>query len=210
MKHRARTCCRESLWREADTFSQSELRGDLRQWLLDDGSLTRRLRALCPGRFRVRILHQGWDTPLINEAQHLGIRLHQRVFRREVVLYCAERAMVYARTVIPARTLKGRLSRLAKLGEKPLGEILFTDPHIQRREFEIARLQPGELLFSEALEAMAAAQRVIPAQPSPINTIWARRSTFAYHNKRLLVSEIFLPHAEFGYGTNPVITRNVT
>jgi chorismate--pyruvate lyase len=124
---------------------------------------------------------------MVNEAHHLAISFHTRVFSREVVLQCGEHALVYARTVIPARTLKGRLSRLAKLGEKPLGEILFTDSHIQRRDLEIARLQPGELLFEKARLAMT------DAQSAAVNAIWARRSTFAYHVKRLLVSEIFLP-----------------
>lgn len=130
---------------------------------------------------------------MINEAHHLAISFHTKVFSREVVLQCGEHALVYARTVIPARTLKGRLSRLAKLGEKPLGEILFTDPHIHRRDLEIARLQPGELLFEKARSTMP------NSLPSAVNFIWARRSTFAYHDKRLLVSEIFLPNQEFGY-----------
>lgn len=130
---------------------------------------------------------------MVNEAHHLAIASHTKVFSREVVLQCGEHALVYARTVIPARTLKGRLSRLAKLGDKPLGEILFTDPHIHRRDLEIARLQTGEILFEKARLTMTS------SQPAAVNAIWARRSTFAYHDKRLLVSEIFLPNEEFGY-----------
>ena len=160
---------------------------------MDNGSLTRRLRAICPRGFRVKIVNQGWEPPLVNEAHHLAISFRTKVFSREVLLQCGEHSMVYARTVIPARTLKGRLSRLAKLGEKPLGEILFTDPHIRRSDLEIARLQPGELLFEKARLAMAA------TQPTMVKAIWARRSTFAYHDKRLLVCEIFLPNQEFGY-----------
>jgi chorismate--pyruvate lyase len=160
---------------------------------MDNGSLTRRLRNICPHGFRVKIVNQGWAPPMVNEAHHLAISFHTRVFSREVVLQCGEHALVYARTVIPARTLKGRLSRLAKLGDKPLGEILFTDPHIQRRDLEIARLQPGEVLFDKARFAMT------NTQSAAVNAIWARRSTFAYHDKRLLVSEIFLPNEEFGY-----------
>jgi chorismate--pyruvate lyase len=192
-RHRARSCCRESLWRDAKALRKTQVSNRLRIWLLDSGSLTRRLRGLCPGQFRVKIITQGWAAPLINEAHHLNIAAQRRIFRREVVLYCGERPMVYARTVIPARTLRGRLSHLANLGEKPLGEVLFTDPHILRRDLEIARLQPGELLFESARGAL------LDRQENAINTIWARRSTFAYHDKQLLVSEIFLPNQEFGY-----------
>lgn len=166
----------------------------LRLWLLDNGSLTRRLRAICGSGFRVNITNQDWTAPLINEAHHLSVPFQQWVFCREVVLYCGHRPMVFARTVIPARTLKGRLNHLGRLGEKPLGEILFTDPHIQRRDLEIACLRPGELLFEKA-------RLTLPhAAQSTVDTIWARRSTFAYHDKRLLVNEIFLPNPEFGYG----------
>ncbi|MCG6968801.1 MAG: chorismate lyase [Gammaproteobacteria bacterium] len=194
-RHRARTGYRESLWREAGTLSKSSVSGQLWVWLSDNGSLTRRLRSRCTGQFRVKIIAQGWEPPLINEAHHLKISIHRWIFRREVVLYCDNRPMVYARTVIPARTLKGRLSRLADLGEKPLGEILFTDPHIQRCDLEIARLRPGELLFENA-------RRTLADMPASIEAIWARRSTFAYHDKKLLVSEIFLPNQEFGYNLN--------
>ena len=193
MKHRARTCCRESLWQSAKASRKSRISERLRLWLLDNGSLTRRLRTLCPHGFRVHIISQGWSPPMINEAHHLAISFHTKVFSREVVLQCGQHALVYARTVIPARTLRGRLSRLAKLGNKPLGEILFTDPHIHRRDLEIARLQPGEVLFEKARMAM------VDAPSPPVNAIWARRSTFAYHDKRLLVSEIFLPNQAFGY-----------
>lgn len=193
VKHRARTNSRESLWHNAKALSKTTLSGSLRLWLLDNSSLTRRLREICDQRFRVKIVYQGWALPMVNEAHHLAIPCHRRVFSREVVLQCGEHAMVYARTIIPARTLKGRLSRLAKLGEKPLGEILFTDPHIHRHDLEIARLQPGELLFEKARHVMAG------SPPAQVGAIWARRSTFAYHDKRLLVSEIFLPGQEFGY-----------
>jgi chorismate--pyruvate lyase len=196
MNRRAHPCCREPRWHNAAAFGAGPP-DSLRHWLLDDGSLTRRLRKICNGGFRVEILHQGWAYPMVNESRSLKIKLHRRVFSREVLLYCGSRAMVYARTVIPAITLKGRLSRLAYLGNKPLGEILFTDPRIQRGNLEIARVRSGELLFEKALQAALGAQS---SGIDAVDAIWARRSAFLYHDKRLLVSEIFLPNPEFGYG----------
>ena len=194
MNRRAPACCRETLWHTAATVHKFSLPDKLRRWLLDDGSLTRRLRTICSENFRVKILHQGRAAPMVNEAQRLGIPAQQWVFCREVLLYCDNRAMVYARTVIPAAALKGRLRRLANLGEKPLGEILFADPHIKRGGLEIAQLQLGELLYEKLLQAKPC------NQPLGEKAIWARRSAFLYHDKRLLVSEIFLPNSEFGYG----------
>ena len=51
-----------------------------------------------------------------------------------------------------------------KIGNKPLGEILFTDPNILR--------EPIEITF--------------------YNGIWGRRSVFVMNNSRILVSEFFL------------------
>jgi chorismate--pyruvate lyase len=192
MNRRALRCCREPLWHQ-DRIRSTAVPNVLRHWLLDNGSLTRRLRKICNGDFRVELLSQGWATPMVNEARQLKIAYKQKVFSREVLLYCGSRAMVYARTVIPLRTLKGRLNRLVYLGEKPLGEILFTDPCIQRGDLEIARLQAGERLFDKALLAATARRTAV------VEAIWARRSAFGYHDKRLLVSEIFLPNEEFGY-----------
>lgn len=181
------------VWRKPALLN-NKLSASLRVWLLDDGSLTRRLQSICPGKFRVQLMSQSWCSPLISEAQQLNISYKQRVFTREVVLFCGNRAMVFARTVIPRRTLKGHLSRLANLGEKPLGEILFADPRIQRSNLEIAPLRTGHYLYSTTMNALNTGGKTAEM------TIWARRSTFAYHKKSLLVSEIFLPNHEFGYG----------
>lgn len=182
------------VWHKPALVANNKLSASLRAWLLDDGSLTRRLQTICPREFRVQLLNQTWCVPLISEAQQLNISYKQRVFTREVVLYCGRRAMVFARTVIPRRTLKGPLSRLANLGEKPLGEILFAHPHIHRSGLEIAPLRTGHYLHNSTMNALNT--RTKPEA----KTIWARRSTFAYHKKSLLVSEIFLPNREFGYG----------
>jgi len=192
MKYRARPYWGEPRWHSAATYI-GVLPDILRPWLLDDGSLTRRLRKFCNGDFHVKILRQGWADPMVNESSQLGIGYRRGVFYREVLLYCGSRAMVYARTVIPAPTLRGRLRRLAYLGEKPLGEVLFTDPYINRGELEIVRLQPGELLFEKAMQVGSS------GQAAEVTDIWARRSAFRYHEKCLLVSEIFLPNPEFGY-----------
>ena len=182
----------DSLWQKASLANQMQIPLRLRAWLLDNGSLTRRLQHIAEAEFKVKILFQGWALPMLNEARRLKISYKHRVFSREVLLYCDGKAMVFARTVIPKRALKGPLSRLANLGEKPLGEILFSDPRIHRKDLELSRLRPGQSLYELATSAVA-----LPRHSAAV--IWARRSTFVYHQKQLLVSEIFLPNEEFGY-----------
>lgn len=156
---------------------------ELLDWLLDPTSLTSRLQQSCIGQFRVEPVRQLWQRPMLNEAQALGARPHERCFVREVRLLCNDQPWVFARTVIPVRTLTGPRRRLSRLGNKPLGAVLFADPSMRRSGIEIAELLPGQPLFARATADSA-------KQPA---SIWGRRSAFFLNNKPLLVSEIFLP-----------------
>jgi chorismate--pyruvate lyase len=152
-------------------------------WLRDQGSLTQRVLQACSGRFRVHLLHQGWGVPLASERRLLGMGRTRTSMLREVELRCDDAPWVFARTVIPARSLRGRARRLAHLGERPLGAVLFADPTTRRGRVEFARLRPGQPLFEAA---------VINLQRPPAE-LWGRRTVFYYAGKPLLVNEIFLP-----------------
>lgn len=153
-------------------------------WLLDPGSLTQRLRCACAGIFRVRVLDQGWARPSRDEAAALRLRQSVWAWTREVQLLCNEQPWVFARTVIPARTLKGRGRRLTALGTKPLGAVLFADPGVQRGPVEIARIVAGQSLHQRAFAGFA----------EPPKVIWGRRSVFRIDRDPLLVLELFLPN----------------
>ncbi len=155
----------------------------LLDWLLDSTSLTRRLQETCQGSFRVIPLRQCWQRPMLNEAQALGVSPHEVSFVREVHLLCDDRPWVFARTVIPVRTLSGSRRRLVHLGKKPLGAVLFADPSMCRSDIEIAAIKPGQPLFARATACLQ----------EPPTEIWGRRSAFFLDRKPLLVSEIFLP-----------------
>ncbi len=152
-------------------------------WLLDNGSLTRRLMEACGEAFRVAPLDQGWRRPLLNEAGVLGMRPEHYALIREVHLLCGQQPWVFARTVIPPRTLGGKRRRLARLGNKPLGAVLFADCSMRRSPVQIARLRPGQWLFDAA---------TAPLTETPAE-IWGRRSLFYLAGHPLLVNEIFLP-----------------
>jgi chorismate--pyruvate lyase len=156
-------------------------------WLLDPDSLTRRLQRACGPRFHVRVLVQGWGSPLAGERRVLGMKRGGRALIREVRLMCGDTPWVFARTVIPVRTLKGRQRRMARLGTRPLGAALFADPGLRRGEVEIARLLPGDGVYEHAV-------------PDSTEAVWGRRSVFTLRDKPLLVSEFFLPALLHGHG----------
>jgi chorismate--pyruvate lyase len=83
-------------------------------------------------------------------------------------------------------TLSGPQRHLANLGNKPLGAVLFADPHMQRDRIEVARLQAPHYFYLNAVQGLAS----VP------DFIWGRRSVFYLNRKPLLVNEIFLPDME--------------
>jgi chorismate--pyruvate lyase len=150
----------------------------VRPWLLDEASLTERLLAKSGGDFRVERLRQDWRRPLLSEARLLGLPPGRWAMVREVVLRCFDEPWVYARSVIPADALSGRLRRLRHLHNQSLGALLFQHPGLTREAFEVACLPGQSSYIHPALRQQ---------QPA-----WARRSCFRLHGYSLLVSEVFL------------------
>lgn len=174
---------REPVWFFRRELRQGQVPVELADWLFDPGSLTARLTATCPGRFRVAVQSQLWRLPQHNEIRRLGMRERQMSLVREVYLYCGDRPMVFARTVIPRQTLGGRQKHLAGLGSRSLGSVLFADPKMRRDEIEVAHIPGSSSLYHKAVYVLDSAP----------DSIWGRRSVFYLHDKPLLVSEIFLP-----------------
>lgn len=173
----------EPVWHVPRRLLRSAVPAHMWSWLLDSSSLTRRLQQACGGSFRVQVLQQRWELPQLSEARVLGIKAGRHALVREVRLLCGEHPWVFARTVIPATTLTGPQRRLAHLGERPLGGLLFSDPSMRRGELEIARIERGQPLFTLATTGLSA---------SP-GALWGRRSLFFLRDKPLLVCEMFLP-----------------
>jgi len=156
---------------------------EISPWLFDQGSLTRKIVLSCKNKFRVEVLSQQWQRPMLNEALRLGVHPEHHALIREVLLYCGNKPWVFARSVLPRKTLTGQRRFLGKLGSRPLGEILFSDPNIQRDALEVAEIKKGQRMFKCATESLVQVPK----------SVWGRRSVFYLHKKPLLVNEVFLP-----------------
>jgi chorismate--pyruvate lyase len=171
---------REPAWRDGAAILSTSIPASLRPWLLDQGSLTQRLIAASGNRFAVQVIKQRWELPRLSERLALGMGSKQLALVREVILLGADTPWVYARSILPMSSLTGRLRKLRKLDNRPLGALLFNDKTMCRSGIEVACLTsdnttiPGELGDFD-------------------NPMWGRRSVFRLDNKPLLVSEIFLP-----------------
>lgn len=137
-------------------------------WLRAPGSLTRHLARVCPGRLVVEVLGEGWAKANSTSARLLGVRVGARVWRREVRLACrhAEAWTPYVHALTLGSPAAERGLGLARLGQRPLGSLLFR--HGGRR-LELVILPPGRS-----------------------GPWWARRSLFLLRGHRLLVWEVFL------------------
>ena len=169
---------REPAWLPAPALRPP---ADVRSWLLKSGSLTARLRRVEGPGFGVRLFRQGWGRPFIGEAAFLGLPLRRNVLLREVLLQCDGRPLVLARTVIPPGALRGAHCGLARLGNRPLGEVLFTYRGLQRTRLELARIPPADWRDDIAREYGVYAP------------IWGRRSLYEVDEVSLSVCEFFLP-----------------
>ncbi|MEW8563034.1 MAG: chorismate lyase [Candidatus Thiodiazotropha sp.] len=168
-------------WRQRSSLQIPQFVGS---WLGDRGSLTQRVIQSCGGgQFRVRLLHQGWGTPLNSECRILRMRRGMVALVRDVELLCDQLPWVFARTLIPVSSLKGAAQRLTQLGEKPLGAVLFSDPKVSRGATQVARLLPRQPLFETACNNL---------REKP-DHLWGRRTLYYVEKRPLLVNEIFLP-----------------
>ncbi len=156
--------------------------GGYRHWLRDRGSLTQRLQARCAA-FAVEGLRLRWARPQPDEARLLGLPRHERARLREVTLCCAGTPVIFARSVLPGRSLRGPWRALAYLGSRPLGAALFADPRVARTPLAYRKLTPAHALYRRAAA-------VLDAPPA---CLWARRSVFWREDAPILVTEVFLP-----------------
>ncbi len=173
---------------EAHWLTETQLRFHIhtlhaREWMLDKGSLTQRLIEYCEGEFAVSLRREEQDRPLRTESRLLGLPECRLAIIREVDLLCRGVPLVFARTVIPFPSLRGRTRSLAGLGARPLGAMLFQDPTTRRETVQYASIRPGEGLYDSAT-------RSLPHCKEPL---MARRTLFCYKGRSLLVNEIFLP-----------------
>ncbi|MDD2767414.1 MAG: chorismate lyase [Methylococcus sp.] len=153
----------------------------LQSWVFESGSLTRRLQAEYGDAFGVRVIRQRFAHPFPDEARLLGLRSGRRALVREVALLSGDRPLILARSVLPARTLRGAGRRLARLGNRPLGGILFASRSLRRSGFEVAK---------------AGAETWLPGIRKEFglsSPVWGRRSVYALSRRSLLVAEFFLP-----------------
>ena len=168
----------DTLWQPLPVCDDARLR----HWLLDRGSLTRRVQTRC-NDFRLQLLSQRIARIDRDERMVIGVFRGVKCLVREVTLNCGAQPVVFAHSGVDPRALRGPWHMLMMLGARPLGAALFADPRVARRPLRFRRLGGGHELYQRACALMR----------RPPQYLWARRSLFVMRGSCLLVTEVFLP-----------------
>jgi len=178
---------KSSLYRKEPTWFCNRLKSRLNipanatSWIYEAGSITQRLRDYYGSSVRVQVLNNQWQRAFISESRLLKTHPEKYTLTREVLLYADDTPLVLARTIIPERTISSAQQNLSHLGNRPLGEVIFSYPQLERLALEIAQVPCNS--WKPSVQHLTQAN-----QP-----IWGRRTIYAIHHHPLLVSEFFLP-----------------
>jgi chorismate--pyruvate lyase len=169
------------------TINRPGTRHDLplpvQSWTYEPHSLTQRLRDCYGNGVAVKILFQHWQKPFLTESQRLLLPNQRYSLIREVLLHIDNTPLILARTILPQTTINIAKRHLSHLGTRPLGEVIFSYPNLERLEMEIC-LVSGQH-WSDALKHQ------IQLEPQ----VWGRRTVYAIEKQPMLVSEFFMPAA---------------
>ncbi len=160
-------------WKPQELWQRLEISSADKEWLIATASLTAKIRRSCPNMI-VTILSEKWQRPLEFEVQALGLKQGEFAWVRCVILKCDNQDLIYARTVIPNMKSGNPWFALKKLGNQPLGEILFNLKQVKRSPFLL-------------LKTDYSWPYLIKSKPS-----LARQSVFFQATHPLLLTEVFL------------------
>ena len=171
----------EPHWKKDHPGIKNLFPANVHSWIYESQSLTRRLRKVYGQSFTVEILFHRRRPAFLSECGLLKLPHQQYNLIREVLLHADGKPLILARTILPEKTIKIAKRNLSHLGTRPLGEVIFSYPKLERLDLNISCIKPD--LWTPGL-----AEKVLFNQ-----NIWGRRTVYAIHKQPLIVSEFFMP-----------------
>ncbi len=181
MRNTSSLYSKEPIWFCNRLKSRLNIPNNAASWIFEAGSITQRLRNYYGSRVRVQVLNNTWQRAFISENQLLKLPQSKYSLTREVLLSVDDTPLVLARTILPVSTIQSAQYNLSHLGSRPLGEVIFSYPKLERLALEISHVS------SRAWRPEI--QNILQIQ----QPLWGRRTIYAIHHHPLLVSEFFLP-----------------
>ena len=145
---------------------ESKVNTSILSWLLESGPITNRIKL--SQEFELELLNDEIDE--ISKEEELFLNSVSETFRvRRVILLGNNTPVVYAKSVIPSSTIENGLSSLGKIGNAPLGDILFTPGVFTKLEMVCASFLSKEK-----------------------NIYWGRKIKYSVNSEPISVMEVFL------------------
>lgn len=133
-----------SSWNTYEAIEHELTNTEIKSWLLEQGPITKRIKSIA--EFRLELIQDELSDATDDEILFLKID-SEEIRIREVILFGNENPMVFARTIIPNTTIEKGLKELGKIGNKPLGDILFEKDIFSKEDIVFASFKDKESLF---------------------------------------------------------------
>jgi len=133
-----------SSWNTYEAIEHELTNAEIKSWLLEQGPITKRIKSIA--EFRLELIQDELSDATDDEILFLKID-SEEIRIREVILYGNENPIVFARTIIPNTTIEKGLKELGKIGNKPLGDILFEKDIFSKEDIVFATFKDEESLF---------------------------------------------------------------
>ena len=154
-----------SPWTSIESI-ESKVNTSILSWLSESGPITNRIKL--SQEFELELLNDDIDE--ISKEEELFLNSVSKTFRvRRVILLGNKTPVVYAKSVIPTSTIENGLSSLGKIGNAPLGDILFTPGVFTKLDMVCASFLSKEK-----------------------NVYWGRKIKYSVNSEPISVMEIFL------------------
>tara|TARA_Y100000746_G_scaffold220088_1_gene218239 strand:+ start:925 stop:1410 length:486 start_codon:yes stop_codon:yes gene_type:complete len=111
-----------SKWIHQEEMEKILFDSNIKSWLLEKGPITNRIKS--KHRFELKLLRDRAGKVKKSDKSFLD-NIDGEIRIREVLLFADENPKVFARSLIPEKTIKNGLKKLGELNKKPLGDILF-------------------------------------------------------------------------------------
>jgi len=138
---------------------------NIKSWLIEKGPITKRIKS--EESFKLNLIKDEISAVDDSEKKFLE-ETSDKIKVREVILLGNNIPRVYAKSLIPIRTIENGFSRLGELGTKPLGDILFEKEIFKKTDVVYAQFQDKDSIF------------------------WGRKTKYIVKNMPLSVMEVFL------------------
>ena len=171
-------------WRRKYNFNVSNLGIDLinmNQWVKNKSSLTDRIKKIA--NLKIRLVANNYKNKnlLLSEKNFFPLHKAENIFLREVIIFANGVPIMYARTVLPRKYLRGYWNDIKKLNTNSLSRIVYENPSIKRSNFSY--LAPS--LNNKILK------KINSLKIDSKNLVIGRQSYFEYKRKNILLTEYF-------------------